>query len=178
MQREGQRSSADSERRFAQQQTAGLRPCRSVLRLTFMNPTIWVAIIGGTAGLLTAALTYAVTKRREREADWRKLKLEMYRDFTTALAGMAELDATNAVKMQFSVASNALHLIASRRTVDALDAFRYQISVGNPNKNMEMHDRLLSCLFWEIRRDLGDTPTSKQEEFRVKLYNSGASQSN
>ena len=73
-----------------------------------MNASIWVAVIGAAAGLLTAAFTYAITKRREREADWRKLKLEMYREFTTALAGMAEGDAKTADKVRFNVASNSL----------------------------------------------------------------------
>jgi hypothetical protein len=139
-----------------------------------MNASIYVAIIGAIAGLLTAALTYAVTKRREREADWRKLKLEMYREFTTAMAGMAEGDATSEDKMRFNIASNSLHLIASKEAVDALDAFRQEISMSNQkNRSIETHDRLLSLLFWEIRRDLGDVPTENPEDFKVKLYTSG-----
>ncbi len=63
-----------------------------------MNASIWVAIVTALAGLLTAAFTYAVTKRREREADSPTLKLEMYREFTSAMAGMAEGDATDETK--------------------------------------------------------------------------------
>ena len=139
-----------------------------------MNVSIYVAIIGVVAGLPTAAYTYAGTKRREREADWRKLKLEMYREFTTAMAGMAEGDASDEDKMRFNVASNSLHLIASNRTIGALEAFRREISASNQNRSLEMHDRLLSRLFWEIRHDLGDIPTGKPEDFKVKLYTSGA----
>jgi hypothetical protein len=80
-----------------------------------MNPSIWVAVIAATAGLLTAAFTYAATRRRDREADWRKLKLEMYREFTTAMAGMAEGDAGDEEKMRFNIASNSLHLIGATR---------------------------------------------------------------
>ena len=139
-----------------------------------MNVSILIAIIGAIAGLMTAALTYAFTKRREREADWRKLKLEMYREFTTAMAGMAEGDATSKDKMRFNVASNSLHLIASKSAVDALDAFRQEISMSNQNRSTETHDRLLSLLFWEIRQDLGNVPTENPESFKVKLYTSGA----
>jgi hypothetical protein len=139
-----------------------------------MSASIWVAVIGAFAGLLTAALTYAVTKQREREADWRKLKLEMYREFTTAMAGMAEGDATSEDKMRFNVASNSLHLIASNNAIDALDAFRREISASNQNRSQEAHDRLLSRLYWEIRRDLGDVPTEDPDSFKVKLYTSGA----
>jgi len=138
-----------------------------------MNISIWVAIIGAVAGLLTAAFTYAATKRRDREADWRKLKLEMYREFTTAMAGMAEGDATDEDKARFNIASNSLHLIASKKAVDALEDFRREIRAGNQNRSDEVHDRLLSKLFWEIRRDLGDAPTENPDDFKMKLYTSG-----
>jgi hypothetical protein len=139
-----------------------------------MHASIAVAVIGAIAGLMTAAMTYAITMRREREADWRKLKLEMYREFTTAMAGMAEGDAGYTEKMRFNVTSNSLHLIASKRAVDAPEAFRQEISASNRNRDGEVHDRLLSRLFWEIRRDLGDVPTERPEDFKVKLYTSGA----
>lgn len=141
-----------------------------------MNPSIAVALVGAAATLLAATFTYAFTKRREREAEWRKLKLEMYRAFTNAMAAMAEGDATDEIKMQFNIASNALHLIASKRVVDSLDAFRQEISSSNrPKFSIEKHDSLLSDLFWEIRRDLGDIPTRHPKDFKVRLYTSGKS---
>lgn len=139
-----------------------------------MNASIWVALISAVAGLLIAAFTYAFTKRREREADWRKLKLEMYREFTNAMAGMAEGDAGNEDKKRFNVASNSLHLIASKGTIDALESFRLEISIRNQHRSMEAHDKLLSLLFWEIRRDLGELPTENPADFKVKLWTSGA----
>lgn len=138
-----------------------------------MNGPIWIALIGAAATILTVAFTYAFTKRREREADWRKLKLEMYREFATAMAGMAEGDADDEDKARFNVASNSLHLIASKDVVASLEAFRREISASNQTRSIEAHDKLLSRLFWEIRRDLGDLPTTDPEEFRVKLYTSG-----
>jgi len=87
---------------------------------------------------------------------------------------MAEGDATSEDKMRFNVASNSLHLIASNNAIDALDAFRREISASNQNRSQEAHDRLLSRLYWEIRRDLGDVPTEDPDSFKVKLYTSGA----
>jgi hypothetical protein len=142
-----------------------------------MNPSIYVAVTGAIAALVTAALTYAFTKRREREADWRKLKLDMYREFAIAMAGMAEGDAGGEERTRFNLACNSLHLIASKHTVDALEAFRYEIRASNVNRSSDEHDRLLSRLFWEIRRDLGDVPTEHPEDFKVKLYTSGKTQS-
>jgi len=97
----------------------------------------------------------------------------MYREFTNAMAGMAEGDANDEDKMRFNVTSNSLHLIASNEAVEALEAFRKEISASNKNKSIEAHDALLSLLFWEIRRDLGDVPTRNPTDFKVKLYTSG-----
>jgi hypothetical protein len=41
-------------------------------------------------GLLVAGATYLFTKQREREADWRKEKLEHYKAFSSSLSGIIE----------------------------------------------------------------------------------------
>jgi hypothetical protein len=91
------------------------------------------------------------------------------------MATIVGRSATSEDIQRFNVAANSLHLIASRRAIDALEALRYELSGDNPNpdKSRETHDRLLSCLFWEIRRDLGDLPTESAKDFRVKFYASG-----
>jgi protein-S-isoprenylcysteine O-methyltransferase Ste14 len=42
------------------------------------------------AAIAVAVLTYFLTKRKEREADWRKLKFDLYRDYMNAVAGITE----------------------------------------------------------------------------------------
>lgn len=138
-----------------------------------MNGQIWTAIIAAISALLVASFTYWSSKKSDREAEWRKLKLQKYEEFATSLGRMAEGDATDAIKTRFNVASNSLHLIASKRVVDALEDFRKEISAGNTNKTIAKHDELLSRLFWEIRLDLGDPPTSDPSDFRMKLWTSG-----
>jgi hypothetical protein len=139
-----------------------------------MSGQIWAALIATLSALLVASFTYWSSKRRDIEADWRKLKLQKYEEFATSLAGMAEGGATDETKTRFNVASNSLHLIASKRVVDALESFRKEISAGNVNKTPDKHDELLSRLFWEIRLDLGDPPTADPSDFRMKLWTSGA----
>ena len=89
------------------------------------------------------------------------------------MAALTDRGVSDEAKRRFAVASNSLHLIAGKRAVDALDAFRYEISAGNRNKSDEAHDRLLSRLFWEIRRDLGEVPTEDAADFRIRFYESG-----
>jgi hypothetical protein len=139
-----------------------------------MSGQVLAAVVAAISALLVASFTYWSSKRRDREADWRKLKLQKYEEFATSLAGMAEGDATNEIKTRFNVASNSLHLIASKRVVDALEDFRKEISAGNARKTTEKHDELLSRLFWEIRLDLGDPPTIDPSDFKMKLWTSGA----
>jgi hypothetical protein len=49
-----------------------------------MDATIFVSVISATAAVAVAALSYAF-KRREREAEWRKLKLEHYKEYISVL---------------------------------------------------------------------------------------------
>ncbi|MFZ5580220.1 MAG: hypothetical protein ACOZAQ_07160 [Pseudomonadota bacterium] len=53
--------------------------------LTVDTP-VFVAVISAAANLTVAAITFFLTKRKEREAEWRKEKLEHYREFQGAIA--------------------------------------------------------------------------------------------
>lgn len=79
-----------------------------------MSESLWAATITADSGLLIAAITYGLTKQREREADWRKPILEIYRDFTFGISNIAGPDATDENKVRFNLASSALHLIGSQ----------------------------------------------------------------
>jgi hypothetical protein len=50
-----------------------------------MNASVLTAIISGATAIVVAALSYSLTKRREREAEWRKVKLEHYREYIGGL---------------------------------------------------------------------------------------------
>ena len=51
-----------------------------------MNPIILVASIPAAAAV--AALSYLLNKRRERESEWQKLKLDHYKEYVLALSGV------------------------------------------------------------------------------------------
>jgi hypothetical protein len=59
-----------------------------------MSATLITAIIGLFGSLTVASLTYWFTKRKEREAEWRKEKLAYYKAFVESLNGVIEDDAT------------------------------------------------------------------------------------
>ncbi len=78
---------------------------------------VLVAIISAAASLLiVAAITFflTLTKRKEREAEWRKQKLEHYREFLDALSGTAGTDSTPDAQRRWARASNTIGLVASQ----------------------------------------------------------------
>src|SRR5471032_23725 len=85
----------------------------------------FIAMLGGAAvAALTAILTYATTKRREREAEIRKEKLEHYKDFVAAMSGIISGEATDDGQRAFSRACNRLNLVAPHSVIVALQSFQ------------------------------------------------------
>ena len=54
-----------------------------------MNTLALVEVIASATAVIVAALSYFLTKMKEREADWRKWKYEQYKAFLAALSGNA-----------------------------------------------------------------------------------------
>lgn len=139
-----------------------------------MNAAIVTAIIGLVGGLFAAAVTYWLTKQREREAEWRKEKLAYYKAFVESLSGTVEGDSTPDGQRAFAKACNNLLLFAPQPVIEALDAFRNEIKVSNLNRTVGQHDKLLAMLLLEIRRDVGVSPTDNPSTFNPRLWASGA----
>jgi hypothetical protein len=139
-----------------------------------METAIATAIISIVGGLVAAAATYWLTKKREREAEWRKEKLAYYKALIESLSGTVSGDSTPEGQRAFAKASNNLLLFAPQPVIDALDAFRDEIRVSNPNRSVEAHDKLLAALLLQIRRDVGVVPADIPSTFRPRLWASGA----
>jgi hypothetical protein len=132
-----------------------------------METSVIIAIISAFASVLGAAVSVSFSMRKEREADWRKLKFEHYREFMAALSGIAGTDATPEGHLRYAQASNTVQLVASAQVINALHSFRDEIAVSNPNRSQEKHDQLLSVLIRNIRTDLGISPTSNPTDLSV-----------
>ena len=136
-----------------------------------MSPTL-SAIAGSVIGLigavLVAVITYATTRHREREAEWRKEKLVYYKAFIESLTvftsyaavnqGLSETDICNVTasdRRAVAKASDNLLLFAPLEVIVALWDFnsaRRTISEGGSSENiLQLFYKLLSA----IREDLG-----------------------
>jgi len=139
-----------------------------------MNPAIAAAILGLIGSLGAALVTYLFTKKREREAEWRKEKLAYYMTFIESMSGTIEGDASPEGHRAFSKATNNLLLFAPQSVVEAVNAFRDEVRISNPTRTQEQHDKLLAMLLLQIRRDIGVSPPDNAATFRPILWASGA----
>lgn len=136
-------------------------------------PITVAAISAAAAAVIAPAISFYLTKKKEREADWQKYKFEQYREFATALGGIVGTDATPERNRRYNLSCNILHLIASKAVITALHEFQDEIGPSNANKSRVKHDALLSRLLWEIREDLKIPGNPALSEFDARLWCSG-----
>lgn len=133
-----------------------------------MDTPIIVSAIAAVSSVMVAAISFYLTKEKDREADWRKYKFDQYKEFLDSMAGGLRSSSNMDDKARFTKASNSLHLIASPGVLAAL----HEILDPNfnPNRSQEKHDVMLSKLIWEIRQDIRIPGTPKASEFTARLW--------
>jgi LPXTG-motif cell wall-anchored protein len=134
-----------------------------------MVAEIVTASISAAGALLVAVAGYYFTKKREREADWRKEKLSYYKAFVSSLSKALEGVSSSEGLMQCATASNDLLLFAPQPVIVALRALQEEIRPSNMNRSKQKHDELLSRLFYEMRADIGVNPQDDPATFAVEL---------
>jgi hypothetical protein len=136
-----------------------------------MDTAVLVSIVAAASGVIVTAVSYYLTKKKEREADWRKYKFEKYKEFLVSMSGNLARYSTPDSRRRFYTACNALHLIGSKGVLLALHSL---IAVaGDPSLSNDAHDALLSKLIWEIRQDVGIPGTPDASEFSARLWSAG-----
>jgi hypothetical protein len=69
------------------------------------------------SGLAAVTVTYVLTKKREQASEWRKLKLDHYREFLAALSGIVTRRATPQAHARYADALNSLTRRSHRETL-------------------------------------------------------------
>jgi len=140
-----------------------------------MASEIATALITASGAIALAGASYWFTKKREREAELRKEKLEHYKEFAASLSGIISGEGTPEGQRAFARACNKLNLVAPQPVLAALQEFQQEIKTSNPGRSDEKHNELISKLFLEIRKDLNVSPEDSPQTFKVRLWASGAS---
>lgn len=138
-----------------------------------MDTPVLVALITATAGIIASALTYYFAKQREREAEWRKHKLEHYKTLLTAMNGIVGETAPRDNKAAFVCAFNNVMLVASPAVLTSLRALLDEIAESNKSRDPERHDKPLTALMYAIHDDVGIKPNCAGSEFEFRLWASG-----
>lgn len=128
------------------------------------------AVISAGAALALAAVSYYLTKRHDREAEWRKLKLEYYREFVAAMPGVVGAHATPSAHSRLAYAQNNLNLVAPKEVIEKLYAFWEEIR-NNKELDKARHDALFSALIRAIRHDIQPGRSGINEALRFRLMN-------
>ncbi len=135
--------------------------------------TIMAALVGIVVASLTAVLTYATTKKREREAEIRKEKLEHYKDFMASLSGIISGEQIPGGQQAFAKACNKLNLIAPHTVIVAMQSFQQEIKISNLSRTNARHDELMSFLIHAMRDDLGLRNKGENDNLVLGLWSSG-----
>lgn len=131
---------------------------------------IIVAIITAGAGLIASALTFFLTKMKEREADWRTQKLEHYKAFMVALNAIVGPPAPEPDKVRFANAANNLFLVGSKDVLIALRDFLDVTAESRGAAELDRHDELLTCLLIAIRKDIGIKSAPLPDDYEFRLW--------
>jgi hypothetical protein len=132
-----------------------------------MNTPVAVEVIAGTVAVIVAALSYLFTKKKEREADWRKWKYEQYKEFVASLSGFVGPNPRPENHRIFLNACNTLNLIGSQGVLAALQSLIASMNSDNPR---EENNARISKLIWEIRKDVRIPGTPGATEFSARLW--------
>lgn len=115
------------------------------------NAPVVVAAITAASAIVVAAVTYFLTRKREREAEWRKLKLERYREFVAAFSGITGNAVTPDGRQRFAYAINDLALVAPPEVLRL--AYALMSVVNGPGRTEQGYNAALSALFRALRKD-------------------------
>lgn len=127
------------------------------------------AIASASAAIIAVVLTNWLTRRREHEADWRKLKFAQYQEFVLALSGIVNERSSREGQARYSDAVNSMALIAPMNVLKPLTEFQSEISYINKTQSQESHDRLLDPLIRAMRADIHPHHMPEPVDYMFKL---------
>ncbi len=134
-----------------------------------METSIYIAIISASGSILVATLTYFFSKRKDREAERRKLKIEHYENFANAMSQFVMEKISTEARKKFADACNRIFLIASPEVVICLYTLVEEISPRNQKPDKQKHDKLLTELMIAMRKDIGLKNDGFNDSFRFLL---------
>jgi len=126
-----------------------------------MDTAVLVAGISASAALAVASLSYFFNKRSEREGQWRKLKLDHYKEYISALSGVVSRRSTAGSQARYADAVNLMTLVAPPVVLACTIRIFGRGWASNAAKSQQRHNETLTTLLREIRRDVHPRPEGR-----------------
>ncbi len=134
-----------------------------------MSDGIIVASITAAASILGAAITYMLTKRHERVAQWQNDKLNHYKVLFSALSDISVDETDKQAHRNLALAVNTIALVAPQYVIKALMALHDEAKYTNVQKSADRYDELLKSLLLAVRKDIGRAKGDEAETFVFHL---------
>lgn len=125
---------------------------------------LFATVLPLVVGIAVAVLTYLLTKRKEREADWRKMKLDLCKNFIMALP--AQISDFTDIQPAYVEATNALGLVAPPSVLDAVATFNESFA----KQQTKISGRTLQTLLRTLRRDIYPNHRHTKENFDLPFF--------
>ena len=134
-----------------------------------MGTNVLIVAISSVTAIAVAAFTYYTTKKREREAEWRREKLAHYKDYFAALAETIGENISDEARARYCVAFNTVGLFASQDVIGCLHSYQEITRMPYDKVDVAEHDRRLTNLVLAVRRDLKLQPEDDPATFSFHM---------
>src|SRR5437762_9600097 len=112
-----------------------------------------VALITVSGTILVAAITFFLTKSKERGVQLQQRKQSQYQELLSAISDLADDSVSlEQARRKFAAAVNTIFLVASQPVIDALMAYHRELSSESIVRQKRVE--LLKRLILEIRKSL------------------------
>jgi hypothetical protein len=118
-----------------------------------MNAEITVALVTASASILAAAITFFLTKSKERSVELQQRKQSQYKELLSAVSDLADGGVTlEQAQRRFAAAVNTIVLVAPQPVIAAVMAYYRELLSQTTNRPRRVE--LLKRLILEIRKSL------------------------
>ena len=121
-----------------------------------MDNSIIVAVVSIIGTIISASITFYLTKKRELKIQWQNEKLNHYKVLLSSLSDLA-VDGIDKDKAneRFVLAVNTIAVVAPQYVITALMNFYNEAKFSNKSPSIESYDLLFKELILAIRKDIG-----------------------
>jgi len=131
-------------------------------------------MVAAFGSLALAAITYYLTKQRERDAELRSESLAHYKMYVESINGIIGEQWSPEGSNEYARAFNNLHLFAPQAVIEALHEYQKELNSANPERTDEGQRKRYTDLMFQIRKDLKVKPKDNVR-FEAWLWGGGGS---